>query len=51
LVKDGGYIGGHDYRSDKNYGVIQAVDEFVTDMDLRLELGENYTWFVKKWES
>jgi hypothetical protein len=50
-VADGGYIGGHDYRSDKNYGVIQSVDEFVSEMGLNLELGDNYTWFVRKWES
>lgn len=51
LLAPGGYLGGHDYRSDKNYGVIQAVDEFVSEIGLSLELGENYTWFVRKWES
>lgn len=51
LVAPGGYLGGHDYRADKNYGVIQAVDEFVSEMGFQLELGENYTWFVRKWES
>jgi hypothetical protein len=56
-VADGGYLGGHDYRDDKNYGVIQAVDEFVanesfkTKNQLTLEHGENMTWFVHKWES
>ena len=49
-VTDGGYLGGHDYRDDKNYGVIQAVDEFVVNHQLTLEHGENLTWFVKKWE-
>ncbi len=48
LVTPGGYLGGHDYRSDKNYGVIQAVDEFVAEMGLNLERGENLTWFVRK---
>ena len=51
LIAPGGYLGGHDYRSDKNYGVIQPVDEFVSEIGLELELGENYTWFVRKWES
>jgi hypothetical protein len=50
-VAEGGYLGGHDYRDDKNYGVIQAVDEFVINHQLTLEKGENLTWFVKKWES
>lgn len=48
LVTPGGYLGGHDYRSDKNFGVIQAVDEFVAEMGLTLELGNNLTWFVRK---
>jgi hypothetical protein len=51
MVAEGGYLGGHDYRDDKNYGVIQAVDEFVVNHQLTLEKGENLTWFVKKWES
>ena len=50
-VAEGGYLGGHDYRDDKNYGIIQAVDEFVINHQLTLEKGENLTWFVKKWES
>jgi len=50
-VKEGGYIGGHDYRDDKNYGVIEAVEEFAEINKLPLELGENMTWFVRKWES
>ena len=48
LVAPEGYIGGHDYRDDKNFGVIQAVDEFIKDTGLTLERGENFTWFVKK---
>jgi hypothetical protein len=50
-VIDGGYLGGHDYRDDKNYGVIEAVDEFIAETGLKLEHGENMTWFVRKWES
>jgi len=50
-VKEDGYLGGHDYRDDKNYGVIEAVDEFVAEYGLTIEHGENMTWFVRKWES
>jgi hypothetical protein len=28
--------------------VIQAVDEFVAEMGMTLELGNNLTWFVRK---
>lgn len=48
LVKSQGWLGGHDYRRDMGFGVIQAVEEFVAREGLPLELGENYTWFVRK---
>lgn len=48
LVHADGYIGGHDYRSDKKFGVIQAVNEFVEKTGQKLELGDNYCWFVHK---
>ena len=32
----GGYITGHDYVDVKNYGVIQAVNEFVESHPVRL---------------
>jgi hypothetical protein len=48
LVAPGGYLGGHDYRSDKKFGVIQAVDEFASEHGLHIEHGENMTWFVRK---
>ena len=35
-VKPGGYITGHDYVDVKNYGVIQAVDEFVEAHPVRM---------------
>jgi hypothetical protein len=35
-VKAGGYVTGHDYADVKNYGVIQAVDEFVQTHPVRL---------------
>ena len=47
-VAEGGWLAGHDYRTDKNFGVIMAVDEFIEDNDLELMLGEGHTWFVRK---
>ena len=35
-VKPGGYVTGHDYVDVKNYGVIQAVDEFVETHRVRM---------------
>lgn len=49
-VKPGGFLGGHDYanKSDKwEFGVTQAVDEFIEESGKNLELGDNYTWFVR----
>ncbi len=42
----GGLLSGHDYRDDKNYGVMQAVNEFAVGKDLRK--GQNYTWFITR---
>lgn len=47
-VKPGGWLGGHDYRTDLPFGVKDAVDEFVADGRLDLELGKNHTWFVRR---
>ena len=49
-VKAGGVLSGHDYRDERNYGVIRAVDEFVAANDLSgvFRLGANYTWFIDK---
>ena len=47
-VKNGGVFSGHDYREKDGYGVIRAVDEFVSSANTRLKLGGNYTWFVRK---
>ena len=47
-VKVGGVLSGHDYRDERNYGVIPAVDEFVSRSGRKLRLGGNYTWFVTK---
>ena len=48
LVADGGWIGGHDYRTDKNYGVIEAVNDWSEETGIQIELGDNYTWWAKK---
>jgi hypothetical protein len=49
-VKDGGWIGGHDYENTEfpKFGVTEAVNEFVNKYGLELELGDNFTWFVRK---
>ena len=48
-VRMNGILSGHDYRKDKDYGVIKAVDEFCEVERIReLRLGDNYTWFVTK---
>jgi len=47
-VKAGGWIGGHDYDNpDFEFGVKQAVDEFVAKTSLQLETGKNFCWFVQ----
>lgn len=47
-VKTGGWIGGHDYENpDFNFGVTQAVNEFVAKNSLQLETGKNFCWFVQ----
>ena len=44
LVKEGGWLSGHDYRTDKpGFGVKQAVDEVFPNAEFDL----NYTWFVR----
>lgn len=47
-VADGGWLGGHDYRNDKGFGVVEAVNEFAEEHGLPVELGKNYTWFIRK---
>jgi len=46
-VKKGGYLCGHDYNFPSCPGVKEAVDEAVSKNKWKLELGDNYTWFVK----
>jgi hypothetical protein len=48
-VKAQGWIGGHDYDLPGfEFGVKRAVDEWVAATGRRLELGANYTWWVRK---
>ena len=48
-VRPGGLLCGHDYDNVDfpQWGVKRAVDEFVAANGLELELGDNFTWFVK----
>ena len=48
-IKPGGILGGHDYAlpTHPKFGVKRAVDEAVDKYGWRLDLGENYTWFVR----
>jgi predicted O-methyltransferase YrrM len=52
-LKPGGLLCGHDYskpgeRSALGWpGVVRAVDEFVERVGLRLDRGEQATWFVR----
>lgn len=49
-IKSYGILSGHDYgNSGERFGaeVKRAVDEFVEDSGLSLDLGEDHTWFVK----
>lgn len=49
-VKPGGFIGGHDYNNTDfpEFGVNRAVDEFAELIGQELDLGDNFTWFLRK---
>lgn len=47
-VRPGGWLGGHDYRTDLPFGVKDAVDEFLAESGIALERGLNHTWFVRR---
>lgn len=47
VVRQGGYISGHDYRS-RFPGVVTAVNAYVEAHDARLFLGDEGIWFVEK---
>lgn len=48
-IKLGGWLCGHDYDHPDfpDFGVKKAVDKFAAKNEFNLELGLNYTWFVK----
>lgn len=48
-IKRGGLLSGHDYKNVEYpcFGVDKAVDEFCISNDLPVELGDNFTWFVR----
>lgn len=48
-LKQGALLSGHDYKNTDYpcFGVEKAVDEFCLKNDLPLELGDNFTWFVR----
>lgn len=48
-VKHGGLLGGHDYanKAYPGFGVSRAVDEAVKRHGWTLDLGANFTWFVR----
>ena len=48
-VKPGGLMSGHDYDNHNypRFGVTRAVNEFVSEHRLSLDLGQHYTWFAR----
>lgn len=46
-VKPGGCLCGHDYANHPYDGVKLAVDEFVAGLERPLELGDDFTWFIR----
>jgi len=49
VIKPGGLLSGHDYDNPgfPGFGVKKAVDEFASSAGLTVELGENFTWFIR----
>jgi hypothetical protein len=47
-IAEGGWLGGHDYRTDMDIGVIEAVNDWADENIIQIELGENYTWWARK---
>lgn len=49
-VKTGGWLSGHDYEHPEHpqFGVRRAVDQFAQAHGYAIELGRNFTWFIRK---
>lgn len=48
-VRAGGILSGHDYRARRHQkGVVLAVDTFVAEAGLKMELGNGKVWWVRK---
>ena len=49
-VKPRGFIGGHDYDNAEfpMFGVKRAVDELAASLGQTVDLGDNFTWFLRK---
>jgi hypothetical protein len=52
-LKPDGLLCGHDYGNYAfpDFGVDLAVDEFAANAGLRMELGDNFTWFIRLGEA
>lgn len=52
-LRAGGLLCGHDYQNPEYawYGVQRAVDEFAAQHGLPIDLGDNYTWFIRLTEA
>ncbi len=48
-IASGGWLCGHDYDNPyyRDFGVKRAVDEYVARTGLKLEIGDNMTWFIR----
>jgi hypothetical protein len=48
-VKPGGILSGHDYGNTKfpKFGVTRSVSEYAQANGVTVELGENFTWFIR----
>lgn len=48
-LKPGGLLSGHDYDNPAfpKFGVKRAVDEFARASGVTIELGDNFTWFIR----
>lgn len=47
-IAPGGWLGGHDYRTDMDVGVVEAVEDWADEEIITVHLGKNHTWWVQK---